>query len=112
MRKDSQIKSVITYEVEPKQVKNALIEGVMMGFATMQNAIIVDVKQLPPVVNRQIFCLLTGLSPAKYHELVKNGTIKCITRNTGQKVAYDVSREEFINFYKTIKTAKQYEMFQ
>ena len=110
--KDQPIKSVITYEVPPKEVLNALTRGVMAGFANMQNAIIVDAQHLPEIINRQTFCLLTGIKPGKYYEMVKSGIIKAETRDTGQKVAYDVTREEFLSFYQTYKTAKQYELFR
>lgn len=106
------VKSVLTYEVHPEQVENALIKGVIAGFALMKDAIILDAQSLPDIINRQTFCLLTGLSPSQYHQLISKGIIKCKTRSTGQKVAYDVSREEFINYYQSTKTNKQYELFR
>lgn len=110
--KEQPVKSVITYEVLPQDVNKAIINGVLQGFATMKNAIIVDATNLPEVINRQTFCLLTGISYSKYRDLVTKGIVKCDTRDTGKKVAYDVSRDEFLNFYEQYKTAKQYELFR
>lgn len=112
INKEQPVKSVITYEVPPTDVKNAIIDGVLQGFAAMKNAIIVDATHLPDVINRQTFCLLTGISYSKYRDLVTKGIVKCDTRDTGKKVAYDVSRDEFLNFYQQYKTAKQYELFR
>lgn len=106
------LESVITYQLEPKDVQKELAKAVMLGFEAMKNAIIVDAQDLPEIINRQTFCLLTGIKPGKYHDLIEKGIIKCQIRNTGQKVAYDVTREEFLNFYQTFKTAKQYELFR
>lgn len=111
-QKQLPVKSVITYEVPPHDVNSAIINGVLQGFAAMKNAIIVDANTLPPVINRQTFCLLTGISPSKYRSLIENGIIKCQTRDTGQKIAYDVSREEFIQYYQQNKSIKQYELFR
>jgi len=110
--KEQPVKSVITYEIPPKDVENAIMNGVMNGFAAMKNAIIVDATSLPEVINRQTFCLLTGISSSKYRDLVTKGIIKCDTRDTGKKTAYDVSRDEFLNFYQLHKSVKQYELFR
>ena len=63
--REQQLKSVITYELEPEEVQKTLIKGVLSGFAAMNNAIIVDAKDLPKIINRQTFCLLTGIKPSK-----------------------------------------------
>ena len=110
--REQQLKSVITYELEPEEVQKTLIKGVLSGFAAMNNAIIVDTKDLPKIINRQTFCLLTGIKPSKYYDMVQKGLIKADVRSTGAKTAYDVKREDFLSFYQQHKSAKQYELFR
>ena len=110
--REQQLKSVITYELEPEEVQKTLIKGVLSGFAAMNNAIIVDAKDLPKIINRQTFCLLTGIKPSKYYDMVQKGLIKADVRSTCAKTAYDVKREDFLSFYQQHKSAKQYELFR
>lgn len=97
------IKSTINYNLPPEKVSEVIMSSVMSGFEGINNAIIVDFNTLPPFISRQTFCVLAGIKPGKYHELVKNGIIKCVIRDSGKKISYDVTREEFLNFYKKTK---------
>ena len=97
-------KSTIPYETPPEQVKEALTTAVMVGFANMNNAIFVSARSLPKLINRQTFCLLTGSTVSEYRKIIKNGEIKPIVRDTGKKCSYDITKEEFIKYYKQLKT--------
>ena len=83
--KEQPVKSVITYEVLPQDVNKAIINGVLQGFATMKNAIIVDATNLPEVINRQTFCLLTGIKPSKYYIWFRKALSKQMCAAPAQK---------------------------
>lgn len=96
-------KTTISYELPPDELEKKIAECVSNGFEKFKKGVWIDYSNLPEVISRQLFCVLAGVSEEQYKSLIKNGKIKPKLKDTGNKVWYEVSRDEFWRYYSTKK---------